>query len=577
MAQASTPRTRNAASDPGRLSLVTGDRSRPLLSLTVDAVLRQAVAAGPQREALVAAHQGVRLDYAALDREVDRLARGLLAAGLDPGDRIGIWAPNCAEWFLTMFAAARAGLILVNVNPAYRTSELEFALRLVGCKALLYPAAFKTSDYAGMLAGLVPELATATPGRLSSPRFPDLRLLVQIGGTPMPGTMAFADVVALGDTVDSSRLAAVTATIEPHQPVNIQFTSGTTGLPKGATLTHHNVVNNGFFVGEAMRLTAADRICIPVPMYHCFGMVLGVLAAVTHGATSVYPAEAFDPLAVLECVERERCTALHGVPTMFIAELEHPRFREFDLSSLRTGIMAGAPCPIAVMRRVVDEMHMPEVTICYGMTETSPVSFQSDADDPLERRVSTVGRVHPHVEVKIIEPSGEITPRGVAGELLTRGYSVMSGYWNDPDRTREAIDPDGWMHTGDIAVIDEAGYCNIVGRVKDMIIRGGENVSPREIEEFLYRHPAVLDVAVVGVPDRKYGEEICACIRLREGATATEEDIRTFCRGQIAHYKVPRYVRFVAAFPMTVTGKVQKYMIRNQMRKELGLQDEAHA
>jgi fatty-acyl-CoA synthase len=558
-------------------SIVSGDRSRPLLDLTVDAALRAAVAAEPARPALVVPQQRIRLSYADLDAAVENVARGLLAGGLEPGDRVGIWAPNRAEWFLTMFAAARAGLVLVNVNPAYRTSELEFALRLVGCRALVYPPVFKTSDYAGMLGQLIPELATSRPGGLASARFPDLRLLIQIGGTPAPGTMDFDEVVALGARTDGARLAAIAAGLDAHQPYNIQFTSGTTGLPKGATLTHHNIVNNAFFVGEALRLTSADRLCIPVPMYHCFGMVLGVLAAVTHGATTVYPSEAFDPLAVLETVASERCTVLHGVPTMFIAELEHPRFREFDLSSLRTGIMAGAPCPITVMRRVIDEMHMPEVTICYGMTETSPVSFQSSADDPLERRVSTVGRVHPHVEVKIVDASGATTPRGVPGELVTRGYSVMRGYWNDPERTREAIDAEGWMHTGDIAVIDEQGYCNIVGRVKDMIIRGGENISPREIEEFLYRHPAVLDVAVVGVPDGKFGEEVCACIRVREGMEVTEEAIRDFCRGQIAHYKVPRYVRFVDGFPMTVTGKVQKFLIREQLRSTLGLHEEQHA
>jgi fatty-acyl-CoA synthase len=558
-------------------SFVTGDRGRPLLDLTVDAVLRAAVAAHPGRPALVVPHDGVRLSYSELDAMVESVARGLLAAGLEPGDRIGIWAPNRAEWFLTMFAAARAGLILVNVNPAYRTSELEFALRHVGCRALVFPPAFKTSDYAGMLAQLIPEIAVSKAGHLASPRFPDLRLLIQIGGVPAPGMLGFAEIIALGARTDGARLSSVVAGLDAHQPYNIQFTSGTTGLPKGATLTHHNIVNNGYFVGEALRLTQEDRLCIPVPMYHCFGMVLGVLAAVTHGAASIYPAEAFDPVAVLETVMAEKCTVLHGVPTMFIAELEHPRFSEFDLTSLRTGIMAGSPCPIAVMRRVVDEMHMPEVTICYGMTETSPVSFQSSADDPLERRVSTVGRIHPHVDVKIVDPAGTTTPRGVAGELLTRGYSVMTGYWNDPERTREAIDAGGWMHTGDIAVIDEHGYCNIVGRVKDMIIRGGENVSPREIEEFLYRHPAVLDVAVVGVPDSKYGEEICACIRVREGMSLTEEAVRDFCRGQIAHYKVPRYVRFVEAFPMTVTGKVQKFLIRDQLRAQLGLREERHA
>lgn len=558
-------------------SYVAGDRSRPLLDLTVDGVLMAAVAAHGSRPALIVPHEGVRLTYAELDVAVDHLARGLLGSGLVPGDRIGIWAPNRAEWFLTMFAAARAGLILVNVNPAYRTSELEFALRHVGCRALVFPPTFKSSDYAGMLSQLIPELQSSRPGAIAAARFPELRLLVQIGGTPGPGVTSFASVIALGAGTDRAALAVAQAALDPCKPYNIQFTSGTTGLPKGATLSHRNIVNNGFFVGEAMRLTSEDRLCIPVPMYHCFGMVLGVLAAVTHGAASIYPAEAFEPVAVLETVARERCTVLHGVPTMFIAELEHPRFAEFDLSSLRTGIMAGSPCPIAVMRRVIEQMHMPEVTICYGMTETSPVSFQSGFDDPLERRVGTVGRIHPHVEVKIVDASGAITPRGEPGELLTRGYSVMSGYWNDSERTREAIDADGWMHTGDIAVIDEQGYCNIVGRVKDMIIRGGENISPREIEEFLYRHPAVLDVAIVGVPDAKYGEEVCACIRRREGMAVSEDEIRDFCRGQIAHYKVPRYVRFVDAFPMTVTGKVQKFLIRDQLRTELGLQEEKHA
>ncbi|MCX7056619.1 MAG: AMP-binding protein [Proteobacteria bacterium] len=558
-------------------STVTGDRSKPLLELTVDAVLRRAVAADPAALALASPQQGVRLSYAETDLKVENLARGFVAAGLQPGDRIGIWAPNCAEWYLTMFAAARAGLILVNVNPAYRTAELEFALRHVGARALVYSANLKNSNYVQMLRSLIPELDAAVAGKLTCACFPELRLLIQIGGTPTPGTIAFPEVIADGARRDGAPLAKIAAALDPHQPYNIQFTSGTTGLPKGATLTHFNIVNNAYFVGEGMRLTAADRICIPVPMYHCFGMVMGVLGAVTHGAASIYPSDAFDPLAVLQTVATERCTALYGVPTMFIAELGHPRFAEFDLSSLRTGIMAGAPCPIAVMRRVLDEMHMPEVTICYGMTETSPVSFQSSATDPLERRVSTVGRIHPHVEVKIVDAAGEVTPCGTPGELLTRGYSVMQGYWNDPQRSDEAIDSGGWMHTGDIAVIDEQGYCNIVGRVKDMIIRGGENISPREVEEFLYRHPAVLDVAVVGVPDLKYGEAVCACIRLRENMSATEDEIRAFCQGQIAHYKVPRYVRFVDGFPMTVTGKIQKFLIREQQRKELGLVEESHA
>ena len=566
-----------AAAGAAQLSYVSGTGSAPLLYQTVDEVLKSAVAGGPGRAALVVPHQGVRYSYAELDAAVERVARGLVGLGLKPGERIGIWAPNCVEWILTMFAAARAGLILVNINPAYRTAELDYALRLVGCRALVFAAAFKGADYHAMLRELIPGLEHAAHGRVLTDRFPELRLLVRIGAEEAPGCLRFADLEAAGHDVAPGALAALAGQLDPDQPYNIQFTSGTTGSPKGATLTHFNIVNNGFFVGEGMRLTPADSICIPVPLYHCFGMVLGVLAAMTHGAASVFPGEAFEPLAVLETVQRERCTALHGVPTMFIAELEHPRFLDFDLRSLRTGIMAGAPCPIAVMRRVVDEMHMPQVTICYGMTETSPVSFQSSCDDPLERRVTTVGRIHPHVQVKIVDPEGRTTPRGTSGELLTRGYSVMRGYWAEPERTREAIDASGWMHTGDLAVIDADGYCNIVGRVKDMIIRGGENISPREIEEFLYRHPAVLDVAVVGVPDHKYGEVVCACIRLKDGAHATEEQIREFCRGQIAHYKVPRHVRFVDGFPMTVTGKVQKFLMREHLRAELKLSEDAHA
>ncbi len=471
------------------LSFVSGTSDRPLLYRTVDGVLKAAAAEVPDRAALVVPFQSIRHTFAELDREVERVARGMVACGLNPGDRIGIWAPNCAEWILTMFGAARAGLVLVNINPAYRTTELEFALRLVGCRALVFAPHFKTSDYAGMLESLIPELSAAAPGRLVCAAFPDLRLLVQLGAKPLHGALSFDDLLAAGHEVDEPMLAAIERQLDADQIFNIQFTSGTTGTPKGATLTHFNIVNNGFFVGEGMQLTPDDKVCIPVPLYHCFGMVLGVLAAMTHGAASVFSGEGFEPLAVLETVAAERCTALHGVPTMFIAELEHPRFREFDLSSLRTGIMAGSPCPTAVMRRVVADMHMPQVTICYGMTETSPVSFQTRHDDPLELRVGTVGRVHPHVQVKIIDAEGRVTPRGTAGELLTRGYSVMRGYWDDAERTRDAVDAGGWMHTGDLAVIDERGYCNIVGRVKDMIIRGGENVYPREIEEFLYRHP----------------------------------------------------------------------------------------
>jgi len=508
---------------------------------------------------------------------VERTARGMVACGLEPGDRIGIWAPNCAEWVLTLFGAARAGLILVNINPAYRGAELEFALRKVGCRALVFAPRFKSSDYAAMLLSLMPEIADAAPGRLASAALPELRLLVQLGGECRGGILSFDEFLARGSDLDDAALTAIGTRLDADQVFNVQFTSGTTGTPKGATLTHFNIVNNGFFVGEGMRLTAQDRVCIPVPLYHCFGMVLGVLAAVTHGAASVFPGEGFDALAVLQTVASERCTALYGVPTMFIAELEHPCFGEFDLSSLRTGIMAGSACPIAVMRRVIAEMHMPQVTICYGMTETSPVSFQSQPDDSLERRVGTVGRVHPHVQVKIIDADGRVVPRGTAGELLTRGYSVMRGYWDEPERTALAIDAAGWMHTGDLAILDDEGYCNIVGRVNDMIIRGGENISPREIEEFLYRHPAVFDVAVVGVPDAKYGEAVCACIRLRDGKAATEQEIREFCRDQIAHYKVPRYVHFMDSFPLTVSGKVQKYLIREQLRALLHLSEEEHA
>ena len=559
---------------PVSSSYVSGTSDRPLVYRTVDEVLRGAAMEMPEHRAVVAVHQEISYSFAEFDREVERTAQGMAACGLRPGERIGIWSPNRVEWLLTLFAAARAGLILVNINPAFRSAELEFALRHVGCAALVFAPRFKASDYSQMLGTLLPELAHCPPGRLSCPSFPALRLLIDMSERPLPGAISFGALMALGDAPTAT---ALPGRIEADEIFNIQFTSGTTGTPKGAALTHFNIVNNGFFVGEGMRLTPEDRVCIPVPLYHCFGMVLGVLAAMTHGAASILPSEGFDAESVLNAVSRLRCTALHGVPTMFIAELEHARFREFDLSSLRTGIMAGSPCPTAVMRRVVQEMHMPEVTICYGMTETSPVSFQTHPDDALERRVSTVGRVHPHVQVKIVDADGRVTPRGVAGEILTRGYSVMRCYWDDPARTREVIDTSGWMHTGDLGVIDEQGYCNIVGRVKDMIIRGGENISPREIEEFLYRHPAVLDVAVVGLPDPKYGEVVCACIQLRPGRSATEEEIRSFCSGQIAHYKVPRHVRFVDGFPLTVSGKVQKYLIRERLRTELDLSEDVHA
>jgi fatty-acyl-CoA synthase len=470
---------------------------------------------------------------------------------------------------LTQFATARAGLIMVNINPAYRRAELEFALDKVGCSALILAPGFKSSDYLAMLGDVVPELATSRPGMLASNRLPELRHVIRLGADPTPGMVNFDSVCMAADDSDLDLLATRARSLQFDDPVNIQFTSGTTGSPKGATLTHHNILNNGFFIGEAMRLTHADRLCIPVPLYHCFGMVLGNLACVTHGATMVYPGEGFDPVAVLRTVQDERCTGLHGVPTMFIAILDHPDFNQYDLTTLRTGIMAGSPCPTEVMSQVIGRMHMAEVTIAYGMTETSPVSFQSATTDPVALRVATIGRVHPHLEVKIVDGAGNIVPRGEKGELLTRGYSVMLGYWMDPEQTRDVIDAARWMHTGDLATIDADGFATIVGRAKDMVIRGGENIYPREVEEFLYKHPQVLDVQCVGVPDKKYGEELCACIVLRPGAHVTDADIRAFCDGQIAHYKIPRYVRFVEAFPMTVTGKVQKYLLREQAAQAL--------
>lgn len=559
------------SSGTGQPSYVHGAHDVPLIGQTIGENFDATVGRHPEREALVVRSQGVRMTYRALAAAVDDFAAGLLALGLEPGERIGIWSPNKAEWIITMYAAAKAGLILVNINPAYRTSELDYALNLVGCRALVTATDFKTSDYIGMVNALAPELAGSAPGDLRAARLPDLRHVIQIDASPAPGCHAFADIVRAGTNATRARVADIAARLQFDDPVNIQFTSGTTGSPKGATLTHHNVLNNGYFTGEAIRMTAADRLCIPVPMYHCFGMTMSALACTSHGATMVFPGEGFDPLAVLQTVSEERCTALYGVPTMFIAELDHPDFASFDLTSLRTGIMAGSPCPIEVMRRVVDKMHMPEVTIAYGMTETSPVSFQSATDDPLERRVSTVGRIHPHTEVKIVDAEGRIVPRGTPGELCTRGYSVMRGYWGDPERTAQVLDGARWMHTGDMAVIDDEGYCNIVGRIKDMVIRGGENVYPREIEEFLYRHPKIADVQVFGVPDRKYGEEIAAWVKLRAGESMTEDELRGFCQGQIAHYKVPRYVRFVDDFPMTITGKMQKYLMREQMAAALGL------
>ena len=552
-------------------SYVHGASDIPLLGETIGVHFDRVVERFGNRDALVVRHQNIKWSYRELQREVDALAAGLVALGLKPGERVGIWSPNNAEWVLTQFATAKAGLILVNINPAYRVAELEYALNKSGCVALITASRFKSSDYIGMLRDLAPELATAAPGKLHAAKLPELRLVITIGAGSEAGMMPFDDIAGLGGDAEARRLGVLAETLQFDDAINIQFTSGTTGFPKGATLTHHNILNNGYFTGVAMKFTEADRLCIPVPLYHCFGMVLGNLVCLTHGAAMVYPAESFEPLSTLETVEAERCTALHGVPTMFIAEMDHPEFRRFDLKSLRTGIMAGSPCPIEVMKRAVDQMHLSEICIAYGMTETSPVSFHGATDDPLERRVSTVGRIFPHVEAKVVDAEGRIVPRGTPGEIWTRGYCVMLGYWNDQDRTAEAIDPAGWMKTGDLGTIDDAGYCNIVGRIKDMVIRGGENVYPREIEEFLYRHPKIQDVQVIGVPDPRYGEELCAWVKLRDGERATPEEVQEFCKGQIAHYKIPRYIKFVDAFPMTVTGKIQKFVMRETTIRELGL------
>ena len=552
-------------------SYVHGASSTPLLGETIGTLLRRVVAEGPQRPALVARHQRVRWTYADLLRRSEDLAIGLRALGLKNGDRVGIWSANNSEWVLVQFGTALAGLILVNVNPAYRAHEFSHAVTKSGCRALILSPGHKNNDYFTSLRSIAPEIDAAPPGKMLSKGLPALEIVIRLGDDRTGGMLNFDDVARPASSDQRSALASFGETLQFDEPINIQFTSGTTGAPKGATLTHHNIVNNGYFIGEAMRLTPDDRLCIPVPYYHCFGMVLGNLACATHGACMVSPSEAFDPLATLEAIESERCTGLHGVPTMFIAMLDHPEFDRFDLKTLRTGIMAGSPCPVGVMRRVVERMHMTEVTIAYGMTETSPVSFQSACDDPLERRVSTVGRVQPHVEVKIVDAEGRVVPPGAPGELLTRGYCVMRGYWDDPAGTAGAIDEARYMHTGDLATLDADGYCNIVGRLKDMIIRGGENIYPREIEEFLFTHPAIADVQAFGVPDPRYGEELCVWVRRRDGVALSEADVVAFCRASIAHYKVPRYVRFVESFPMTVTGKAQKFLMRQAMMQELAL------
>ena len=563
--------TQTGAEDEVTISEVKGPSDIPLLSMTIGQALDAAATRWGSRPALIDRGQDVRFDWAELKARADALASGLISLGLVRGDRIGIWSLNRWEWAVTQFAAAKAGLVLVTINPAYRLSELEYSLDCAGCAAIVLAPRFKSSDYLGMIQALLPEMAGADNGEVHAARLPALRHIVQLGPDPVPGAQAFAAIEAIGRAANPALLRAREAELAPLDAVNIQFTSGTTGSPKGVTLSHHSILNNGYFVGKGIALGPDDRLCIPVPLYHCFGLSMGNLACLTLGSAMVYPGEGFDPLATLQAVEAERCTALYGVPTMFIAELDHPRFDEFDLGSLRTGIMAGSPCPVEIMRRVVGRMNMAELTICYGMTETSPVSFQSAVDDSLERRVSTVGRVHPHSEVKIVDADGQTVARGMSGELCTRGYSVMIGYWGEPVQTAVVKDSDGWMHSGDLATIDEEGYCNIVGRLKDMVIRGGENLYPREIEEFLYRHPAIRDVQLFGIPDPRYGEELCAWVILHEGASLTDDQLRAFCHGQIAHQKVPRYIRFVQAFPLTITGKVQKYKMRETMIEELNL------
>jgi fatty-acyl-CoA synthase len=539
------------------LSYSSGTGLVPLIGQTIGQNLEDTVARVPDNDALVVCHQGVRLSYAAFDANVDEVARGLLALGLEKGDRVGIWSPNHAEWALVQYATAKLGVILVNLNPAYRTHEVEYALQQSGCRVLVAATDFKTSNYRDMVAEVRPSL-------------PALEHVIFIG------TSDWDDLLERATSISVDALRSRSALLSFDDAINIQYTSGTTGFPKGATLSHHNILNNGFFVAEGCALTDQDRVCVPVPFYHCFGMVMGNLGCTTHGATIVVPAPAFDPEATLRAIEAERCTTLYGVPTMFIAELAHPDFKSFDMSTLRTGIMAGSPCPVEVMKQCISEMHMHEVTICYGMTETSPVSTQTALDDPIDKRVGSVGRVHPHVEVKVIDPvTGLTVERNTSGEFCTRGYSVMLSYWNEPDKTAQAIDAAGWMHTGDLATMDDDSYLNIVGRIKDMIIRGGENVYPREIEEFLYTNPDIVDVQVIGVPDEKYGEEVMAWIKVRSGSTLDLDSVRAFCQGRIAHYKIPRYVHFTDEFPMTVTGKIQKFKMRETSIELLGLQKAA--
>ncbi len=557
-------------------SYASGTSDTPLLGLTIGDMFDQTVEKYPDNAALISRHQNIRFTYRELQAEINQCAKGLMQLGFKKGERIGIWSPNRSEWCITQFATSKIGVILVNINPSYRLNELEYVLNQSGCSGVIIAPAFKTSNYTEMLTTLAPELQQCEPGKLQSARVPALTTVIRMGPDKVPGMFSWDELMTMGTPISDEQLREQQRQQEFDDPINIQYTSGTTGFPKGATLSHHNILNNGYFVAHLQNFTHKDRLCIPVPLYHCFGMVMANLGCITHGATMVSPSEGFEPLAVLEAVQEEKCTALYGVPTMFIAELGHPDFDKFDLTSLRTGVMAGAPCPSEVMKKVISLMHMSEVEICYGMTETSPVSTQTRIDAPLDKRVGTVGLVSPHLEIKIVDPTTEkVVPIGTPGELCTRGYSVMIGYWNNAEATATAIDSSHWMHTGDLATMDAEGYVNIVGRIKDMIIRGGENIYPREIEEFLYTHPKISDLQVIGVPDPKYGEEIVAWVKLKPGVQATPEEIQDFCKGQIAHYKVPRHIIFVDSFPMTVTGKIQKYLMRQQTVQELGLQDAA--
>ncbi len=549
-------------------SYLCGTATEPLLYETIGGCLDRIANEHPDADALIVRHQGVRWNYAEYKEKVEALAAGLLSLDIEPGDRVGIWAPNRYEWCLTQFATAKIGAIMVCVNPAYRLHELNYALNKVECKAIITADQFKTSDYLGMLNSLAPELAEAEPGQLSAETLPHLTTVIRMGSEHSPGMFNFDDVCALGGPAEKAKMADIATRLQPDDPINIQFTSGTTGNPKGATLSHFNILNNGLQVAACMRFTHEDRLCIPVPLYHCFGMVMGNLACLSHGACAIFPDEGFDPVSVLETVAAEKCTALHGVPTMFVAETELPDIDNYDLSSLRTGVMAGAPCPLELMHKVIDTLNMSEITIMYGQTETSPVNHMTDIESPIEKRCGTVGRVGPYQEIKIIDDAGHVVPLGKKGELCCRGYSVMRGYWNDAERTAETIDGAGWLHSGDLAVMDEDGYVQIVGRIKDMIIRGGENVYPREVEEFLYTHPDIQEVQVFGVPDERFGEIVAAWIQLKDGASVSEDDIRNFCRDQITHFKIPARIRFVAEFPMTVTGKIQKFKMRDAMLEE---------